>query len=251
LDTPMSEQKLLDIGCGTGTFLECVSPHVKEACGLEYNDGMIAEARKKNMANVSLTQGSADKLPYADASFDVCTINQVIHHFPKEDNYAFNKRAFAEAYRVLKPGGIFVINTSMPEQQRDAFWWLSLFPGAGPAVCSRFPPMAVLMGHLKAAGFTTDGDSVCVPSHRTLMAESVYLRDGVKMAFEKWYRDGDSSWSMAENFGELDAGLDKLRKMINDGTADAWLAEREALRLSMGQATFITADKNGLDKTEK
>lgn len=252
LQTPMSEQKLLDIGCGTGTFLARIHGHVKEASGFEYNDGMIAEARKRldqseegkrRRTNVRLVQGSADKLPFEDGSFDVCTINQVIHHFSKDDTYAFSKRAFQEAYRVLKPGGVFVINTSMPEQQRDAFWWISLFPRASHAICERFPPMAVMMDHLKTVGFVVDADSVVVPLYRTLMAEHKYLEHGVKGGFIPSYRAGDSSWSMAENFGELNEGLQALQNMIDDGSVDAWLQARELLRLKKGQATFITAYK--------
>jgi len=243
LRTPMTEQKLLDIGCGTGTFLESVQGRTKHASGLEYNDGMIAEARKRLGERVEVLQGSADKLPYEACSFDVCTIHQVIHHFPKEKRYQFAKRSFEEAYRVLKTGGVFIINTSMPEQQRDAFWWLSLFPGASDAICDRFPPMVVLQDHLKAAGFVLDADSVAVPLHRTLMVEDKYLEHGVKSAFIPSYRAGDSSWSMAENSGELEDGLRRLQAMIDDGSADAWLEEREALRMELGQATFIIAQK--------
>lgn len=246
LHTPLAEQKLLDIGSGTGTFIERVHGHVKEMTGLEYNDGMIAQARNRlGNSSVKLVQGSADKMPFEDGSFNGATIHQVIHHFPKEDNYAFSKRVFAEAFRVLKPGGIFVVHTSTPEQQRDAFWWLSLFPKASDAICERFPPMDVLKDHLKAAGFSTNSDSVVVPLHRTLMAEDKYLEQGARSGFDASYRAGDSSWAMAENFGELDEGLQKLQAMLDAGTDDAWLQEREALRLSMGQATFITAYKQG------
>ena len=57
------------------------------------------------------------------------------------------------------------------------------------------------------------------------------------------YRDGDSSWSMAENFGELEDGLTKLQGMVDAGTADYWLEGRELLRNSMGQATFVSVRK--------
>jgi ubiquinone/menaquinone biosynthesis C-methylase UbiE len=244
---PLNEQKVLDIGCGTGTFIEAILDKVESVSGLEYNDGMIGQARTRLAGKPKvgkLIQGSADNLAdFADGSFDACTFNQVIHHFPKDDNYAFCLKSFQECFRVLKPGGYLVLNTSMPEQQRDAFWWLSLFPKASDAVCDRFPPMATLEAHMKKAGFEWNADSVSVPLHRSLMADAAYLKDGVKSGFKAEYRAGDSSWSMAENFGELDEGLKKLQKMIDDGTADEWLAGREKLRKSMGQATFISVRK--------
>jgi len=213
---------------------------------LEYNDGMIGQARKRleNDSKVKqLIQGSADHLPFPDASFHAVTMNQVIHHFPKDDNYAFNQRVFKEISRVLKPGGAFILNTSTPEQQRDAFWWLSLFPSASKAICERFPPLTTLIAHSKAANLTVTADSVVAPLHRSLMAEDKYLQHGVKAGFMPEYRAGDSSWSMAENCGELDSGLKTLQDMIDNGTADQWLEERECLRKSMGQATFMSVRK--------
>jgi ubiquinone/menaquinone biosynthesis C-methylase UbiE len=246
-DKPLNEQHLLDIGCGTGTFLDAVKDKVATVSGLEYNDGMIGQARARlgNSTKIQkLVQGSADMLPFQDESFDVCTINQVIHHFPTDNNYVFCLKTFQEAYRVLKPGGTFVVNTSTPEQQRDAFWWLSLFPRASDAICSRFPPLEVLKSHMKAANFEFTADSVTTPLHRPLMAENKYLLHGVKAGFMPEYRCGDSSWAMAENFGELDEGLKTLQKMIDEGTAEEWLAGRESLRKSMGQATFVTVRKS-------
>jgi len=245
-EAPLHEQSMLDISCGTGTFLGAVEGKVASVTGLEYNNGMIAQAKTLLGDSVKLVQGSADALTeFADASVDFCTMDQVfmVHHFSSDDNYAFCACSFQEAYRVLKPGGVFVLNTSMPEQQRDAFWWLSLFPKASEAICARFPSLEVLKTHLKAANFEFNADSVAVPLHRSLMAESKYLEHGVKAGFMPEYRAGDSSWSMAENFGELDEGLKKLQGMIDAGKADYWLEGREQLRRSMGQATFVTVRK--------
>jgi ubiquinone/menaquinone biosynthesis C-methylase UbiE len=237
------EQHVLDIGCGTGTFMEAIKDKVGSVTGVEYNEGMLAQAVGLLGPNVDLCQGSADSLPFDDKRFDACTINQVIHHFPKADGYAFARRCFEEAFRVLRPGGCLILNTSMPEQQRDGFWWLSLFPNASDAICSRFPPLTTIEAHLRDAGFNVDADSVAVPLRRTLMAESRYLEHGVRAGFSGVYRSGDSSWAMAENLGELKDGLNQIQAMLDDGTADQWLVEREALRHKIGQATFITARK--------
>ena len=89
------------------------------------------------------------------------------------------RKSFEEAYRVLKPGGVFHLNTSTPEQQRDAFWWLSLFPEATVKMMARFPPLDTVKKHLLAAGFTLDANSVTVPTERALIAEDKYLQHGV------------------------------------------------------------------------
>jgi ubiquinone/menaquinone biosynthesis C-methylase UbiE len=242
-DKPLSKQKVLDVGCGTGTFMDKVQGKVQEIQGVEYNDGMLAQARALLGQTAKLVQASATALPFADESFDAVVMNQVLHHFPQDNGYAFLEKFLAEAFRVLQPGGHLVINTSAPEQQRDSFWWLSLFPKASETICTRFPPIATLTDSMRAAGFQVDADSVVVPLQRTLMTAGKYLAQGVHSAFSAEYRAGDSSWSMAENSGELQDGLAALQKMIDEGTADSFLKEREALRLSKGQATFVTATK--------
>jgi len=173
------------------------------------------------------------------------TVNQVVHHFPSEDKFAFLQRMCAEVSRVLRPGGCVVISTSAPEQQRDGFWWLSLFPESSKAVCGRFPPIPTFISFLRDAGLSINEDGVTRPS-RSLMAEFNYLdkygRDLLKMAEEPAYRAGDSSWSMVEGVGELAAGIERLRAMT-PSERKAFLEERESLRRSSGQATFLCARK--------
>ena len=48
---------------------------------------------------------------------------------------------------------------------------------------------------------------------------------------------------MAQNCGELEEGQRILKEMIDAGKADAWLAEREVLRKTAGQAAFVTMKK--------
>jgi len=244
-NVPLQKQRVLDIGCGTGTFIHAIQNKVGAVTGVEYNDGMLAQARHNLSKQIDLHQGSADQLPFTSGIFHACSMNQVLHHFPIVEDYTFLKAAFNEVFRVLRSGGVFHISTSSPEQQRDAFWWMALFPQATKKMMARFPPIETILACLKDAGFIVDGDSISVPLGRALMADDRYLEKGVEGAFDVNYRNGDSSWSMAENCGELEEGLQQLRKMLEEGTAEKWLYEREGLRKCMGQATLITVRKPG------
>jgi len=239
-EMPLSSQDLLDVGCGTGTFLDKIKDKFNSATGVEYNNGMIDKARARLGDSVKLVQGAADKLPFESASFDAVVINQVIHHFSNDNNFEYLARAMKECARVLKFGGRIVINTSSPEQQRDAFWWIELLGRSQEAICDRFPPLEVLSEHMRAAGLYLNADSFCVPVGRSLMADEHYLAKGIESAYSKTYRDGDSSWSMAENFGEIETVMTKIKTMIAEGTDKDFLARREQVRKRIGQATFVS-----------
>jgi len=241
---PLHQQDLLDVGCGTGTFLAEAKKKLGSCTGLEYNDGMLEQA-KLNVSDVNLLQGSGDSLPFEDESFDVVTMNQVVHHFPRDDQFAFLQRCVKEIARVLRPGGCVVISTSAPEQQRDGFWWLSLFPESSKAICERFPPVDLFCKYLEDAGLRVGANGVTLPT-RTLMAEHNYLnkygRDILRMASDASYRAGDSSWAMAEAHGELQVGIQRLKGMTEEERS-LWLEERESLRRTCQQATFLCGRK--------
>jgi len=241
---PIHEQDLLDLGCGTGTFLAEAVKKLGSCTGVEYNDGMLEQAAK-NVPGIRLLQGSGDSLPFENHSFDVVVINQVVHHFPNDNKFAFLQECCKEVSRVLRPGGCVIISTSAPEQQRDGFWWLSLFPQSSKAVCERFPPIDDFVGFLRDAGLKIGANGISLPT-RTLMAEHNYLdkygRDTLKMAQDPAYRAGDSSWSMCEAQGELEAGIETLSKMSEKERA-LWLEQREEIRSKCQQATFLCARK--------
>eukprot|EP00397_Hematodinium_sp_SG-2012_P028355 GEMP01029846.1.p1 GENE.GEMP01029846.1~~GEMP01029846.1.p1 ORF type:complete len:313 (+),score=67.06 GEMP01029846.1:80-1018(+) len=242
-NTPLNEQKLLDVGCGTGSFLATLQVKLGSVEGIEYNDGMIEQSRGRLGPSVKLVQGSADALPHPDETFDVVTINQVIHHLPPENDYAFLKRFIVHAYRVLKPGGVFIINTSSSEQVLRGFWWSALMPKAMEQVLPRFPPIATIKEFLVEVGFQLDQDSLLVPVEATLMAPEKYGELGLEGAFDKSYRDGDSFWSVGEQTNELPTLQATIREMQKNGTDKQWWENAEETRRRVGQATFIISRK--------
>jgi ubiquinone/menaquinone biosynthesis C-methylase UbiE len=96
--------KLLDIGCGTGLFVERYIEAGGTAIGLDISSKMIEKARRRCIA-CDYTLGTGEKIPFCDNSFDaVCSL--LVFSYVKDPETMLN-----EAYRVLKPGGKIAICT--------------------------------------------------------------------------------------------------------------------------------------------
>jgi len=103
-------QQVLDLGSGTGTLTvlaKRLHPGI-HITGLDGDATVLEIARQKaNLADVEIRwdKGLASELPYEAESFDRVLSSLMFHHLTKTDK----RRAFFEAYRVLKPGGEMVL----------------------------------------------------------------------------------------------------------------------------------------------
>jgi hypothetical protein len=143
----------------------------------------------------------------------------------------------AEAYRVLRPEGILVCNTSSHRQLRDGFWWADLIPEAVTRIARRFPTLDYLHSLLEAVGFRFGG--IIVPLHEVLQGNKYLDPQG---PLDKAYRDGDSTWSLTTE-EELQNALARLQVMHDDGSIASYLQQREQLRYEIGQTTCVFARK--------
>jgi SAM-dependent methyltransferase len=99
-------EDVLDLGSGAGTdslvAAQMVAPGGR-VVGIDMTPEMLARARaaaaEMGAENVEFVEGEAERLPFADASFDVVISNGVIDLIPDKD------AVFAELHRVLRPGG--------------------------------------------------------------------------------------------------------------------------------------------------
>ena len=103
-------EKVLDVGCGTGSLAIAACGRVGASttvAGIDPSPEMVARARKKAAragVNTRFELAAIESLPFADAEFDVVLSSLMIHHLPRK----LRPSAFAEVYRVLKPGGRFL-----------------------------------------------------------------------------------------------------------------------------------------------
>jgi ubiquinone/menaquinone biosynthesis C-methylase UbiE len=246
---PLSQQVLLEAGCGTGNYLQALHPHVGSLSGIDFSEGMLTQARKKLDEQVDLTCGSILDMAFQDDIFDGITCNQVIHHLEegpsaandpstwKPNQFPNVTRFIRESWRVLKPGGTFVINVTTHDQFRDGYWWAALIPTAVSRLICRMPDLDQLQQILTEAEYEIES---VVPELDGILQGASYL-DPQGPLKEAW-RAGDSAWSLVTET-ELASAQLRVEQMNDDGTIQGWLDEREQNRLQIGQTTFICARK--------
>jgi len=120
--------EVLDIGCGAGSQSLFWSDKGHRYVGVDINDPLIRLARERASAegrDARFEVCSATQLPFADASFDICLLPELLEHIVDW------QRCLDEALRVLRPGGLIYISTSSwlcPKQQEFNLVGYSWYP---------------------------------------------------------------------------------------------------------------------------
>ena len=94
----LENARVLDIGCGIGTYVKKLAEVSGDAYGVD-----IDPARVRQGEGGTLSVAVSERLPFSDASFDMVLLNEVIEHV-KDD-----AETLREACRVLRPGGHVII----------------------------------------------------------------------------------------------------------------------------------------------
>lgn len=117
-------QKVLDVGCGTGSLVvltKSLHPQA-DVTGIDPDPKALARARRKMQragVEVALDEGFAQELPYAHGTFDRVMSSFMFHHLKPEDKQGMLR----EVRRVLKAGGEFhLIDFAPDKHRRDGFF---------------------------------------------------------------------------------------------------------------------------------
>jgi ubiquinone/menaquinone biosynthesis C-methylase UbiE len=102
---------ILDVACGPGAFVLAAAPRVRFARGIDLTPGMLRQARQgqreRGIENACFDRGEAERLPYADGTFDLVCCQFALHHMPHPE------ASLCEMVRVTRPGGRLLLMDSL------------------------------------------------------------------------------------------------------------------------------------------
>jgi ubiquinone/menaquinone biosynthesis C-methylase UbiE len=109
----------LEIGPGPGATTDVLRQHTGKLTVLEY-DAELASALQARMPKdrVTVVNGDGTAMPFEDARFSSVVCFTMLHHIPTDE---LQDRLFAEARRVLRPGGVF---TGSDSPGKNPVFWL-------------------------------------------------------------------------------------------------------------------------------
>src|SRR5437879_3543772 len=98
---------VLDVACGPGILSAAIAKAARDVVAFDLTPQMLKKAAQRcseaGVDNVTFREGNAAALPFANAAFDAAVTRLSVHHFDRP------KRVIEEVFRVLRPGGCFVI----------------------------------------------------------------------------------------------------------------------------------------------
>jgi ubiquinone/menaquinone biosynthesis C-methylase UbiE len=102
-------ERVLDLGCGSGWLTDRCSRQGAKVCAMDIGFGGVAGAMARFPDAGSYQVGDLYYLPYAASHFDVAVLSEVVEHLDDIES------AFAEARRVLRPGGRLLVSVPYRE----------------------------------------------------------------------------------------------------------------------------------------
>jgi ubiquinone/menaquinone biosynthesis C-methylase UbiE len=122
---PQAHWRALDIATGGGHTALKLAPQVRQMIAADLALPMLRGAREfitgKGAANVAYVNCDAEALPFASGSFDLVTCRIAPHHFPHAERFVM------EAARILKRGGVFVMQDQVLPDDRRAAQYVEAF----------------------------------------------------------------------------------------------------------------------------
>ena len=139
-------ERILEVGCGTGHWLEGLRPFGCALYGLDLSAGMLQQARRRR-GPLHLVKGRAGRLPFPDSHFDLVYCVNALHHFDEPRGFVH------EAWRLLRPDGRLAVVGNDPCTAEDRWYIYEYFAGTYETDLARFPVWDTVRDWMAEAGF--------------------------------------------------------------------------------------------------
>ncbi|MEM7118215.1 MAG: methyltransferase domain-containing protein [Chloroflexota bacterium] len=240
--TPLHEQIILEGGFGTGAYIEQIRHYVKTAYGVEGSDEGYHQAlhKLKGVTNVHLQVGNILDLAFTDEFFDGYMLNQVSHHLDTSSQFPNLNSFLKESYRVLKEGGVLIINTCSQEQMEPAsgsFWHHTYVNKQAKMLQARYIPINELITRLESFGFSDIKQTI--PSGR-LFNNRLY--DDPTIALKPDFKLGDSVYAGMSSEVTVVADT-SMAAAIEDGSIYDEMKRAAQRAAEIGETIIVSARK--------
>jgi len=204
LSKHFKQGQILEVGSGTGYWLNLLHQHTSNLFGLDYSMGMLQQAQGQP-APLKLLRGSASQLPYQENTFDLVFSVDAIHHFG--DHCAF----IQEAFRVLKPGGALATIGHDPHGGTTNWYIYNYFDGVYDTDLRRYPAGSSLLKWMEAEGFQNNSFEIVEHIRNIHMGRSVLKEPFIK-------HNATSQLALLSE-GEYQAGIQRIKAAIKEAEA--------------------------------
>jgi SAM-dependent methyltransferase len=145
---------VLDIATGGGHTALKFAPHVQQVVASDLTPKMLAQAEAfitgQGVTNVDFELADAEDLPFDDAHFDLVTCRIAPHHFPNVEQFVH------EVVRVLKPGGLFLMQDQVLPEDHEAARYVDAFEKLRDPSHHRVYNQTEWVEMFRAAGLTVE-----------------------------------------------------------------------------------------------
>ncbi len=163
------ESRVLDLGCGRGGIVERLHA-AGRWIGCDPDGRSLKEHRYAQLAR---SQASSERLPFADAVFDVVVASWLLEHLP------YPAQTFAEIARVLRPGGrFFFLTPNLRHPVPRLSQWLARLKALQPAL------VGVIYRRAEADTFP-----VCYRANTSETLERLAAHSGLRLVQMEWVDD--------------------------------------------------------------
>jgi SAM-dependent methyltransferase len=186
---------ILEVGCGTGYWLEVIKSNQRNTFGLDYSIGMLKKVsetgRCKNVVN-----GDANFLPFNEGYFDLIFCLNALHHFQNKEQFIL------DAAKYLSPGGTIAIIGVDPRCENDEWYIYEYFDSTYSDDLDRFPSWKNIEAWMKQAGFENISSKI--------IDEVKSDKIGKEVLSDAWLQKGGTSQLSKLSDEEYDIGYNKV-----------------------------------------